>query len=227
MLKEKGLKMLEDLGIYTDIYDTGKKYKNTGKHLYHAKCKICGTEVEKLLFQIRKSKQCQHQKKHFLNNYVDLFLPEHHLARKNGYVYEHLIIAEQILNRELISGETVHHKDKNRNNNSPENLMVFKTNADHARFHKTGIAIKEGDVYISPRKIPRCIDCGKEIDYKATRCVECYRNNQRKNIPSKEELNELIRNKSFVQIGEDYGVTDSAVRKWCKSYNLPFRKKDL
>ena len=31
----------------------------------------------------------------------------------------------------------------------------------------------------------------------------------------------------FTQIGKEYGVTDNAVRKWCKSYNLPYRVKDI
>lgn len=24
-----------------------------------------------------------------------------------------------------------------------------------------------------------------------------------------------------------YGVSDNAIRKWCKQYDLPFRKKDI
>ena len=221
------MEIKEDLGIYTDIYDTGKIYGKTKKHLYHAKCKICGAEVERVLCKLRNSKQCQHQKNHLLNNYVDLFLPQHHLTRSNGYVYEHLVMVEQILGRKLLPEEVVHHKDRNRSNNSPDNLMVFKTNADHSRFHKTGIAIKEGDVYFSPKQINYCIDCGKEVECKTIRCAKCHSKNRRKNFPSKEELSKLIKNKSFVQIGKDYGVTDNTVRKWCKYHGLPFRKKDL
>lgn len=57
-------------------------------------------------------------------------------------------------------------------------------------------------------------------------CAAKYRNNNLE-IPSRETLKELLLIKSFTKIGETYGVTDNAVRKWCKKYNLPFRKKDI
>ena len=47
------------------------------------------------------------------------------------------------------------------------------------------------------------------------------------NRPSKEELEILIKTKSFSEIGRNYNVSDNSIRKWCKMYNLPFRKKDL
>lgn len=37
----------------------------------------------------------------------------------------------------------------------------------------------------------------------------------------------LIRFKPFTQIGKDFGVSDNAVRKWCKSYNLPTKTSDI
>lgn len=43
--------------------------------------------------------------------------------------------------------------------------------------------------------------------------------------PSRKELKDLIRNKSFLKIGEKYNVSDNAIRKWCKAMNLPFQKK--
>jgi hypothetical protein len=52
--------------------------------------------------------------------------------------------------------------------------------------------------------------------------------NKKKNaIPPKDVLSSLIKEKSFVEIGKIYNVTDNAVRKWCKKYDLPFRKKDI
>ena len=45
--------------------------------------------------------------------------------------------------------------------------------------------------------------------------------------PAKEELEELINSYSFTDIGNMYGVSDNAIRKWCKSYGLPYRKKDI
>lgn len=45
--------------------------------------------------------------------------------------------------------------------------------------------------------------------------------------PSREEFKDLIRNNSFVSIGKMFGVSDSAIRKWCDSYNLPRKVSDI
>ena len=75
-----------------------------------------------------------------------------------------------------------------------------------------------------------CIDCGKMISASSTRCKSCrskqsqYWKVQR---PSRDILKKEIRIKPFLQIGKEYHVTDNAVRKWCKGYNLPFKKNDI
>ena len=43
---------------------------------------------------------------------------------------------------------------------------------------------------------------------------------------SRDELKSLIRNKPFVEIGKNFGVSDNAVRKCCDKLNLP-RTKSL
>lgn len=37
----------------------------------------------------------------------------------------------------------------------------------------------------------------------------------------------LIKTLPFTTIGEQYGVSDNSVRKWCKKYNLPSTKKEI
>lgn len=53
-------------------------------------------------------------KKFNCNGYYMYYLPNHHLANKTGTVYEHMLVAEAMLGRELKTGEEVHHKDENR-----------------------------------------------------------------------------------------------------------------
>lgn len=40
------------------------------------------------------------------------------------------------------------------------------------------------------------------------------------NRPSKIELEKMIEEKSILQISKDYGVSDNAIRKWCKRYDI-------
>ena len=78
------------------------------------------------------------------------------------------------------------------------------------------------------KKITLCIDCNKPISYGSKRCEECAKIAQRTvTRPSREEFKHLIRKCSFVELGKQYNVSDKAIVKWCKFYNLPFRKKDI
>lgn len=72
-----------------------------------------------------------------------------------------------------------------------------------------------------------CIDCGCEISQGAIKCLSCRNKEKSANIPSREDLKILIRTKPFTKIGIQFGVSDSAVRKWCDKYNLPRRSGDI
>ena len=84
-------------------------------------------------------------------------------------------------------------------------------------------------------KFNNCDICGKRINYRQKRCSECIKKyglytkgKHKKDLPvTREELKNLIRNKSFRQIGIDFKVTDNAIRKWCKRYNLPFKAYEI
>lgn len=48
----------------------------------------------------------------------------------------HREVAAKKLGRKLRKGEVVHHKDRNKTNNHPSNLWVFRDQAEHDRVHK-------------------------------------------------------------------------------------------
>ena len=75
-----------------------------------------------------------------------------------------------------------------------------------------------------------CVDCGKPITMKSTRCIECSakaRTIQELSFLSREQLKKLIRTMPFTTIGKQYNVSDNAVRKWCDKYNLPRKSSEI
>lgn len=114
----------------------------------------------------------------------------------------------------------LHHINGVHNDNRLENLQILCPNC-HSLTDNFGNK--------KTKEIKLCPDCGKEINNKSTYCKNCapkHKHHQSK-CPSKEELSGLIFKYSFVEIGKKYGVSDNAVRKWCKKYNLPFTKREI
>ena len=66
--------------------------------------------------------------------YVYIWKPEHP-KNQSGYVAEHRLIMEKLLNRFLNSYELIHHIDHNKQNNLPENLILINR-SKHAKKHK-------------------------------------------------------------------------------------------
>lgn len=57
---------------------------------------------------------------------------------------EHRAVAEEKLGRPLKPGEVVHHIDGDKHNNTPENLMVFASQKEHAAYHAAHPEIAAG-----------------------------------------------------------------------------------
>ena len=74
-----------------------------------------------------------------------------------------------------------------------------------------------------------CIDCGKEIRFGSTRCVECEQKRRTQEISPEEReiLKKQIREMSFVAVGLIYGISDNAVRKRCAKCGLPIKKREI
>jgi hypothetical protein len=58
-------------------------------------------------------------------------MPDHPRARANGYVLEHILVAERLLGRPLAPTEEVHHRNHRRADNRPENLEVYSSHKEH------------------------------------------------------------------------------------------------
>ena len=120
----------------------------------------------------------------------------------------------------------VHHIDGDYRNCQEENLEVLCPNC-HSLTPNFGSLNREGRGEMDSRK-NYCMDCGAPITRGALRCKECEMKNRIQEKPAtREELKSLIRTVSFVEIGRRYNVSDNAIRKWCISYGLPTRKKDI
>jgi len=65
--------------------------------------------------------------------YVLLRNPNHHRSQSNGYVLEHIVVMEKESGRKLSFGEGVHHKNGKKNDNRPENLILY---IRHKNWHK-------------------------------------------------------------------------------------------
>jgi len=69
------------------------------------------------------------------NGYIRVLCPDHHRATSNGYVMEHILIAEKKYGRKILIDEDVHHIDECHSNNDPVNLEVL-SRKEHCAKHK-------------------------------------------------------------------------------------------
>jgi hypothetical protein len=152
-----------------------------------------------------------------LNGYRVVYLPGHvkAMTSKNwsGYVYEHIVVLEKKLGRELLPFEVVHHKDNNRSNSCEDNLEV-KSRSGHTLEHNNSRFGSSGSKY--------CLHCGKLFKGRKKFCSRvCYRQAARiVDRPSSTVLLGELQSMSMRAIGKKYGVSDSSVRKWARAYGL-------
>lgn len=69
--------------------------------------------------------------------YVKVRWPEHPSARADGCVLQHRMVMEEILGRQLLRTEEVHHADGRRDHNEPSNLLLL------IKSHPSGAAVDD------------------------------------------------------------------------------------
>ena len=70
----------------------------------------------------------EYKKKMTNNGYIRIFVDDR-------WIYEHVYIVEQFIGRELEPEEVVHHINSIKTDNRISNLMLFKNQKEHAKFH--------------------------------------------------------------------------------------------
>ena len=138
------------------------------------------------------------------NGYAYFSDKNHPLA--NGYVvYLHRHIMSIHLGRWLDTEETVHHKDGNKLNNDISNLEIL-SRKEHAALHQEGRRL--------PDKV--CIKCGILFHPNTLDQKYCSRTCAHTKLDSltKEELEALIWEFPYTQLGKVFNCSDNAIKKW-------------
>ena len=115
----------------------------------------------------------------------------------------------------------LHHINGVNNDNSLENLTFLCPNC-HALTENYGNKKIE-----YKKKISFCPICSKEMNRDSKTCLSCKNKLQEKFTITREELKEKIRKYPWREIGSQYSVSDSAIKKRCKKFNLPITKKEI
>lgn len=102
-------------------------------------CPICGITFNKVANQKYCSRKCQgiakRGKPHICTNGISKDRQGYVREYINGkYVMQHRLVVEKAIGRKLRDDEVVHHKDRNKGNNSIENLEIMSS-SDHTKTH--------------------------------------------------------------------------------------------
>lgn len=69
-----------------------------------------------------------------------------------------------------------------------------------------------------------CVDCKSPVSRNSTRCSPCsgkrVNSKRRKVIVSKDRLTTLVKNHTYTELGNMFGVSDTAIRKLAKKYGI-------
>lgn len=117
--------------------------------------------------------------------------------------------------------------------NNKEISVKYNISTRMVRSINSGECWRQDDIEYPIRKhkypFRNCKICNKKIKNSLIYCSkECSDIGSRKVIrPIREDLKNLIRSTSFVEIGFQFNVSDTTIKKWCDLYKLPRLKKDI
>lgn len=140
-------------------------------------------------------------------------------CRGDQRLLEHRLVAEQVYG--IPDGHHVHHIDEDRSHNRAANLVVLSP-GQHWDQHRRHVE--------SNRRTVPCGQCGEPVERTPSELARrrtvycspaCTQAAQRKAArPNRDELAQLLKSSSYSALGRRFGVSDNAVRRWAKAYDL-------
>lgn len=103
-------------------------------------CQQCGQSVSaasvRLCWRCESNRRATEngRRKLITQGYAKVYRPGHPRADHRGYVFEHIAVLEEVLDRPIERDEHVHHINGKKDDNRPENLVVMRGD-DHAKHH--------------------------------------------------------------------------------------------
>jgi len=116
---------------------------------------------------------------------IQILCRDHHRADKNGYVFEHILIAEKVFGRELSIKNPVHHYNGNPFDNKNGNLIICEDQGYHLILHQRTRAFQTCG-HAHWRKCPYCKQYDDPIhlnnDHRHPSCVREFHRKYREAI---------------------------------------------
>lgn len=120
-------------------FETSPCYIERGKRFCSNSCKFKNKQYRKSIGQSRFGKDSPGWKGGRTKNvrgYILVHRPTHPNANCEGYVMEHKLIVEKYLGFFLNKEHVVHHINNDISDNRIENLLLFKNQSRHQKFHQ-------------------------------------------------------------------------------------------
>jgi hypothetical protein len=149
--------------------------------------------------------------------------------------YVHVSVMEEKLGRKLGKHEVVHHKDGNKTNNDPDNLMLLRTQSDHGIIHtqnRESIEVfetKDGSAIVVKDQKP-CAYCGGMFvpnnwhnKYCSLECGAKAVLAKRPKVPptvDPEVLARQVWETPATALATEYGVSDTTIKMWCRKLGI-------
>lgn len=104
-----------------------------------------------------------------------------------------------------------------------KNIILSFEKLDKEEYFKENILKHDRTISKKNFTLYYCLGCGELRACRKNRlCKECFDKTLPKK-PSKELLNNLIYQHTFVDIGKMFNVSDNTIKRWCKNYGLPYK----